>query len=241
MRSIEERLHKIKGEQTGVDTDSIDEQLAVNLHDKEFGKECPVCGREYAKRKQKCKVTGCNNAVLRLSKRPQEDVPETSRKRARYSMTRHEFMPSGCIDTKNIVSRTKNPYEHIHSNHPESPIKIKARDPVFCNPNSYASCITVLRSIGKDLKVQKYDPTSCRKWAVIICDGLPFSLCTKLLKETYTCSVCNAAIFTRKGMASHLADVHDVELQENSELMPEFGWVLLRIGYGHYEMNMVRF
>ena len=111
---------------------------------------------------------------------------------------------------------------------------------MFVNPNSFNSIVTVLRAIGKDLNVAKYNPNSKRKWAVIVCDGLPFSLCTKVLKDTYTCNTCNEAIFNKAALARHMTEVHSIELDEGVQLTPEFDWVLLRIGYGHYEMNMVR-
>ncbi|XP_072050462.1 uncharacterized protein [Amphiura filiformis] len=238
MRSIDARLQKIVGD-GDAEKDHIDEQMASNKHDQEFGKTCPVCGKEYSRRKQKCKQAGCDNVILRISKRPADSSPVTFKKK-KVGIIRHEFLPSGSTATTRVPTKSQSPYEHIESHHPEDPIKIKARDPVFVNPNSYANMITVLQAIGKDLKVQKYDSTSKRQWAVVICDGLPYSLCTKILKETYTCSVCNAAIFRRTAMAKHVAEAHDRMLQEQQELTLEFGWVLLRIGYGHYEMNMVR-
>ena len=244
LRNIESRLPKLMEEYNDTSkTDLIDEKLASDKHEEEYGKECPVCGKEYYKRKLKCKVDGCNNADLIVSKRAAENSADdgpSAKKRRRSTMTRHEFFPSGSTSTMLLKPQGPAMYDHITSNHPEEPIKITARDPVFANPNSFASVIKVLQAIGKDLQINKYSPSSKRKWAVIVCDGLPFSLCTRILKETYTCSRCKEAIFTEAELEKHMKNVHKENKREDVPT-PEFDWVLLRIGYGHYEMNMVRF
>ena len=87
-------MFEIDGEHTDAESVYTDEQLAVNLHDQEFGKEYPKCGKKYARRKQKCNTACCNNAMLKVSKRQAEDPPETYKKKVRTSITRHKFLPS---------------------------------------------------------------------------------------------------------------------------------------------------
>lgn len=120
-------------------------------------------------------------------------------------------------------------------------VRVKARDPVFVNPNSYTSIIEVLQSIGKDLAVDKYVPESSRKWAVVVhvCDGLPYSLCNRVLKETFRCKECHNAVFTKSALKKHMSAAHHIQDHNDDIHILEFDWVLVCIGYGHYEMNMV--
>ena len=74
LHSITNRLVKVACENAD-NRDYIEESVANLRHDREFGKECPVCGKEYAKGKQKCKESTCNNAVLCLRKHLADDNP----------------------------------------------------------------------------------------------------------------------------------------------------------------------
>ena len=81
---------------------------------------------------------------------------------------------------------------------------------------------------------------------MITCDGLPFTLGQKVLKETFQCQICGEAIFPEKAISKHLTEEHpDIELSNDphsahTHFQPEFDWLLLKIGHGHFEMNMVR-
>ncbi|XP_063971571.1 uncharacterized protein LOC135159708 [Lytechinus pictus] len=123
-----------------------------------------------------------------------------------------------------------------------SKVKVHAGEPIFVNPNSHASVLKVLQEIGKQVKVKKYVPDGEREWVAVTCDGLPFFLAQRVLKETFTCQECKKAVFTRKAYESHCAE-HDAYANVAPKDLPtclEFDWVLLRIGHGHVEMNMVR-
>ncbi|XP_041453561.1 uncharacterized protein LOC121406620 [Lytechinus variegatus] len=117
-------------------------------------------------------------------------------------------------------------------------VLVTAGDPVFVNPNSYQSLITVFKNIGKQVGIKKYVEGGKREWVAVSCDGLPFTLAQRVIKETYTCTCCNEAVFSREAYMHHL-EKHS--LVEVPGIMPlEFDWLLLRIGHGHVEMNMVR-
>ncbi|XP_063971446.1 uncharacterized protein LOC129284191 [Lytechinus pictus] len=123
-----------------------------------------------------------------------------------------------------------------------SGVKITAGEPIFVNPNSHSSVIKVLREIGHQTNITKYVKGGCREWVAITCDGLPFSIAQRVLKETYTCPTCHTAIFTRKNYISHVKD-HEEYADMSEDDLPfdfEFDWTILRIGHGHFEMNMVR-
>ena len=237
-------MPRLIAQNEGGSHDFIDLRRQQIQHEEQYGKECPKCGKEYGRRKQVCQETDCNKCPLRVSKRkrPSDDSdvgPPTKKQR----ISRTEFQPSG---SQTITTATTRPssgslYDHIPSSHPDEPIRLEARDPVFLNPNSHKTLVTILQDIGKDLQVAKYCPGSKRKWAIIVCDGLPYTLCLRVLKETYTCSECQQAVFTRSQLVAHMEEEHGALVAEEDELIREFDWALVRIGYGHYEMNMVSY
>ncbi|MCH9658357.1 hypothetical protein K0U27_06625 [archaeon] len=227
-RAIDDRLSKLAAQ--GHLEAKIKEQC-VELNEIKYSKICNNCKDKFLGRSRKCHKC---QLPLSLIKRQADDVvegPPTKRRR-----TVRQQIGGNNSKTFERSATTADPYSHIPTNHKEA-ITMKPRDPIFLNPNSYASLITVLRSIGVDLAIQKYVPVSTKKWTVIVCDGLPYSLILRLLKETFTCKHCMEPIFTSKALKTHMADVHDSTSDE--DLLMEFDWVLLRMGYGHYEMNMV--
>ena len=122
----------------------------------------------------------------------------------------------------------------IKHNHPEQPPAVTVADPVFANPNSYDSLRAVLRKIGEDAGIRRYGGTQ-RYWTVVCCDGLPYHLCMKLIQQTFTCSKCKESIFGNKLMSTHVKNKCP-----GASVFREFDWVLLKIGGGHYEANMMK-
>ena len=215
--------------------DIIDLKLEQDKQDREFGKECPVCKKQYSRRKQKCLDCLGTPSLVPIKRQTDDEAPP--RKKSRLSVTRVEIGVRGMTSTSPTAGSPDELYGHIPSNHPPENVRVKARDPVFVNPNSFLTVIKVLQCIGKDLAISKYVPVSTRKWAVVVCDGLPYSLCHKILAKTYRCKECHDAIYTEDAYKKHLANIHNINNDDNPIL--EFDWVLARIGYGHYEMNMV--
>ncbi|XP_071792455.1 uncharacterized protein [Asterias amurensis] len=107
-------------------------------------------------------------------------------------------------------------------------------DPVFVNPNSYETITEVLRHVGRCAGISKYG-SGKRKWTFLTMDGLPFTMAYNIIQETYTCKLCNISVYGNSKKSSHCADFHQ---GEDSFLEREFDWVVLRIGHGHFEMNM---
>ena len=94
-------------------------------------------------------------------------------------------------------------------------------------------------SIGKDFSIRGYTDNPTREWLTIICDGLPYTLAVKVIAETFHCNHCNTAVFGKDEFKVHCISTHNTE-EKDVAYQKEFGWVHLRIGYGHMEMNMVR-
>lgn len=132
---------------------------------------------------------------------------------------------------KKSESRTKITYSYLDVSDgssntvSDSKAKVHAGEPIFVNPNSHASVLRVLQEIGRQVQTKKYVPGGEREWEAITCDGLPFYIAQRVMKETFSCLE-----------HSTYQEVTSVDLPT----VYEFDWVLLRIGHGHVEMNMVR-
>ena len=61
-------------------------------------------------------------------------------------------------------------------------------EPVYVNPCSYESVVTVLRNIGQ--KIELSDNDGSHHWVVIVCDGVPYNLCHRILASMHMCSIC---------------------------------------------------
>ena len=108
-------------------------------------------------------------------------------------------------------------------------------EPVYVNPCSYEAVAAVLRNIGQKVGVSMYGGN--REWVAIVCDGVPFNLCRRLLASTYLCPVCQASLEGVAACRQHAQNDHPTD-QVN--FLKEFGCVLLQPGLGHIEMNMVK-
>ena len=75
---------------------------------------------------------------------------------------------------------------------------------------------------------------SLREWTVVCSDGLPYNLMLRLLAEQRCCGICNKSFFGEE-IRKHFKDCHP---NEKEEFYLEFDWVVLKIGDGHFEMNM---
>lgn len=108
-------------------------------------------------------------------------------------------------------------------------------DPVFVNPNSYDSIVTVLRHIGKVAGVKWYGGEE-REWVSVCCDGLPYSIVLRVTQEYITCAECKEGFMGVDNFESHAFSKHD----GNVKHIREFDWVMLTTGDGHYEMNLMK-
>ena len=122
----------------------------------------------------------------------------------------------------------------------EPPSKSYLSEPVFVNPCSYNSVITILRNIGKKAGIKKYG-TGTRGWITIYCDGSPFNLCVRVIMSTYTCTMCGESVTGFLKIRTHMSAMHETDIFEQPESADlEFDWAMMCPGPGHVEMNMVR-
>ena len=119
------------------------------------------------------------------------------------------------------------------------PPKSYLSEPVFVNPSSYSSVITILRNIGKKAGVKKYG-SGDREWIVVYCDGSPLNLCMRVILSTYSCNTCSEVVTGFGKIETHMKANHGIDIYEQPDCADlEFDWVLMCPGPGHIEMNML--
>ena len=79
-------------------------------------------------------------------------------------------------------------------------------EPVYENPYSYESVVTVLRNIGQ--KIQLSDNDGSRHWVVIVCDGVPYNLCHLIFALVHVCSICQESFDGKDACKQHQFERH---------------------------------
>ena len=108
--------------------------------------------------------------------------------------------------------------------------------PAFVNPNSNESVSLVMRHICINCGIKRYGGNE-QSWAFVCCDGRLHSLYHKILEESILCSYCQKPFPSRKLYKDHHKSCHQNLTPSCSR---EFDWVYMRIGGGHYEMNVLK-
>lgn len=125
----------------------------------------------------------------------------------------------------------------MKSRHTDKSIPICVIDPVFVNPNSFENLILVLRHIGKTAGVKRYGGND-REWLTVCCDVLPYTMLLKLTQEYLVFAKCRKGFIGIEKFQHHVNSEHIGE--DIVEHIREFDWVHLKIGDGHYEMNLMK-
>ena len=113
---------------------------------------------------------------------------------------------------------------------------VHVQQPVNVNPCSYQAVATVLRNIGhRSGRIKKYE--GIREWVTVVCDGIPYNLCNRIIQSMHVCNKCDISLNGMKECQQHQVEVHP---DEAVTFQKEFDWVLLQPGMGHIEMNMVK-
>ncbi len=94
---------------------------------------------------------------------------------------------------------------------------------------------TVLRSIGHKAGVKQYGGD--RDWVIVVCDGIPYTLCHRIQYAAHLCPKCDTTLLGHEECAKHNNTSHP---NENIQFVQEFDWAILQPGSGHIEMNMVK-
>ena len=242
---LQTAINDVRSEQNnknGKVSDKIDE-LVLKEQQKESGVVCSTCGTLNRKRKIVC--TGCNERDgLKKSKVIEKNVASEPKKKD-YTETFHRLEFEKISNVSTSVRRSEQSlyneqsrYEHVISNHVK-PHELVLTDPVFCNPNSLETVARVLRKIGKENGIIQYGGTR-RYWTFICCDGLPYLICKKLKEEAVICAIgdCKENFLSKQQYMSHVQHHHDNV--SDVSFIYEFDWFYIRIGGGHYEMNLIR-
>ncbi|XP_041477204.1 uncharacterized protein LOC121425250 [Lytechinus variegatus] len=234
--TLQTRILKVVEEQrvetTGI-SDNIDKEVATIRQKREW-RVCSECGAKNLKNKRICIACGQRLRSV-LDKEEQATI-------AQFPQKKSDIESSKYVHVKFAGSESQAKRTEQSTSASESPkVNVRAGDPIFVNPNSYQSLITVFKSLGKQAGIKKYAEDGWREWVVVTCDGLPYTLGQRVIKETFTCAYCHAAIFLRESYMEHVQEHYPTGIaEEDLAFSLEFDWLLLKIGHGHVEMNMVR-
>ncbi|KAJ8017459.1 hypothetical protein HOLleu_45119 [Holothuria leucospilota] len=234
-KALQVHIEKVQGEITsggGNFSDEIDRILTEQQFAREW-KVCFSCKHTNPKTKRLCE--NCK-VPLKATCETHDQTSEAFPPQRVYQKTVKE------INFMDKTGQASSSLLQSDESTSAEPIKVTPRDPVFVNPNSFETVKEVFLEIGKDFKVAKYTNSSeesKREWLLVVCDGVPYTIGQKVVKETFRCPQCGAVIFGKDSFEEHCMASHNSEKQ-NMEYPLEFDWVHLKIGYGHYEMNMLR-
>lgn len=140
------------------------------------------------------------------------------------------FLSMTCHDNLHSIYQR---YAFIGSQHPAEPPTVVIGEPCFENPCSYDAIDEVFSHIS--------DLTMCgdRKWTILGCDALPFTLGSRLIDSSFLCPTCQREFTDEHSFDQHrnLSD-HSTGLRIDE--CKKFKNLLLIPGLGHYEINMVK-
>ena len=244
-------LHKVLKEQTQINgrwCDDVDLRVQ-ELKDRADTRVCPACETVMKKTRRKCTNSACKVSLKSAEKELQgSDVLGTAlvipvrEYRRKVTETRFGFTIDPNVETSvtvtEQVSENYDEFLHVPSQHPDQPVKVTASDPVLVNPNSFDALKDVFRRIGSSCKISRYHPgdPDAREWLSVTMDGLPYLVSRLVIENVLICTECGREVL-KKDVVKHCIEVHQ---GQKCKCVREFGWVVLRIGKLHMEMNMAR-
>ena len=256
---LDKMLNFVSSEQEQIETDDdnetvfndpVDEKVKQQNKDQLF-KKCYRCGfTDVPRSKRNC--TQCkyniNKGKIEAAEMKTEERREVPSCRSENEYRFHvKVSEDSRIIQKEKVTKTDevySDYPNYHQNHP--PPTLKVLDPAFINPCSYEACVLVLRKIAQsvgiddDSDTQNGSPSTTRKWVAIVCDGVPYNLCRRIISSYILCPFCKLSFAGYEKGKNHVVSEHHIPEDENISFHQEFGWALLLPGPGHVEINMVR-
>ncbi|CAC5398225.1 unnamed protein product [Mytilus coruscus] len=130
--------------------DCIDRRVEKDIQD-ELMISLPQAVQVNRKRKLICE--GCNGREgLKAAKELKKKTSDTIVKEKSISYVKLSFLQEAKNTAIKVEHDEDNVYDHVPTNHKASH-QITITDPVFCNPNSYATVAMVLRKIGQDIGI----------------------------------------------------------------------------------------
>ena len=250
---IQKQIDIVKSEQVVNEghgfTDLIDRNVAEKQHAAHF-KTCYNCDfRDIPKSKHACpmckvKVTKAMFAAMNLDEvgnaKAEETRPFSNPREYKVTVKKgDDTLPVSvtCEQQDTFEPSVPPEYHEVMLDVPEPQIPtINVLEPIYVNPCSYESVAIVLRNIGRKCGITRHGGK--RAWVAVACDGLPYTLCNRLLKSSFLCLTCSANLNGADECVQHENEFH--EQSENVQIVKEFDWVVLVPGSGHIEINMVR-
>ena len=138
-----------------------------------------------------------------------------------------------CKNSSQTISSRELLYGDIPHNHPNEKPSIKIGEIIGVNPNSRTTIKQVLENLCKQGKVGTE-----RAWICLGFDGVPYRIASSLRDEILICSSCNKQIDSKHvSFETHVKNDHPNE--ENIKNSLYFGDILLAVGAGHMEKNLL--
>ncbi len=217
--------------------DKIDDMVEKERND-EIGVTCATCGTFNTKRKIVCEGCRERDGLKKAKQANKAQTHTASVKSHGATFIQLQIQTNGDNSSTVQLSENQSRYDHVASNH-DGVHTLTLTDPVFCNPNSSETLARVLRKIGIENGIHRYGGTK-RHWTFICCDGLPYLIVKKLKEEAVICTIeqCQQKLISKSQYFSHVKLAHKTCTEGTFEY--EFDWFYIRIGYGHYEMNLIK-
>ena len=237
---LESQIELVVSQQTlQADTyhDYIDEEVAQHKRAAIF-KKCHNCSFDEVPKK---KLT-CPNCKASLTKATLKAMGvEDSETQQQQPTTAHRTPKEKrvILVKKDDEDTYRLTYDNINTANTDSKCmpSVSVQEPIEVNPCSYDAVKIVLRTIGLRTGASSGEDGR-RKWLIILCDGVPYNLCRRIVSSSQICDKCHKTFNGMDEFSKHSNSVHVDE--DNVSCTLEFGWVLLQPGPGHIEMNMVK-
>ena len=217
-------------------SDLIDDLAAKEEHQRKY-KTCPRCGTVTEKTKRKCPNKDCGEHFKNMKvKEPESDPPKScSRNTIKMIPIQSEQVTTPLVFPQSL-NKAYERFGHVPSNHSGKNMKSILLDAVYENPNSHESLVLVLRHIRVEGGRKRYGGNK-REWMLICGDGLPYTLVFNLIQQYLVSSICKAGFMGANALSTHQTEIHQ---EANGPFFREFDWIVLKVGDGHYEMNLMK-
>lgn len=121
-------------------------------------------------------------------------------------------------------------YHRTESKVPKDPPKVFVGDPCMVNPSSIENVKKALVHVAENIINDQEE----RKWTIVHSDGVPYVYASDIQDNFFLCSICKEEVF--KDSKEEHKSKHEGEPVFRHALDD----LLLRVGPGHFEMNMAK-
>ena len=134
------------------------------------------------------------------------------------------------------MQETVNPYEHLNYivEIKENTCRVTIGEPELLNLNSFQSLSHVLRKIGTEAVISRYDGHQ-REWMFLECDDGIYPIILQLIFNAFFCPACKQSFYGENSFENH-----DCCISNSIDPEREFDWIILLPGLFHLEMNAAR-